>query len=294
MTLAFVIVGLSNHHLQNGIQLHPAKIESPSNSTSNGASGSYVFDTSESFLFRFLPVFLMNIFATLWNNADHYYRYMQPFAGMSIPAPATENILLDYPTCMPIDINFKAATKGHWRVFVFSLLSLTGTIPPIIATGIFVGLKDATGVVVHLHPLNFWASFSILIIFCLCIGYARPTTAYRLPRCIWNIANLTLFCYQSRIFDDEILGKPVFSANDPLDERIHMESRIHLARQNYSFGLYLGKDGKRHLGFDVAERHGPLGQVESVEVFRPGLGLYFGDAGGTVYFRNPRIDRQFD
>ena len=294
VALAFVIAGLANRHLQDGIQLHPANIDSPSNSTTNGASGSHVFDTSESFLFRFLPVLLMNIFGTLWNNADHYYRYMQPFAGMSVPAPATENILLDYPTCMPIDITVKAATRGHWRVALFSLLSLTSTIPPIIASGIFVGSTDATGVVVRLHPLNFWATFSILIISCLCIGYARPTTAYRLPRCIWNIANLTLFCYQSRIFDDEIMEKPVFSANDPLEERIHMESRIHLAKQNYVFGLYLGKDDKRHLGFDVAERQGPLGQVESVEVVRPGRGLYLAAGGWTVYFRRPRIDRQVD
>ena len=294
VALAFVIIGLSNRHLQHGIQLHPANIESPSNSTSNEASRSHVFDSSESFLFRFLPVYLMGMFTILWNNADRYYRYMQPFAGMSVPSPATENLLLDYPTYMPIAITFKAATKGHWRVALCSLLALTGTIPPIIASGIFVGSTDATGVIVRLNPLNFWATFSILIIFCLCIGYARPTTAYRLPRCVWNIANLTLFCNQSRLLDDEILGKPVFSANDPSEERIHMESRIHLAKQKYVFGWYPGKDGKRHLGIDVAERQGPLGQVESVEIVRPGRGLYLAPEGWSIYFRNPQLVRQAD
>ena len=296
--LALVLAGLSSRHLRNGIEVRSANIELQSNSSISdsiigGYSGSYVFNPGETILFRMFPVFLMNFFGILWSNADHYYRYMQPFAGMSIPAPATENILLDYATAMPIGITIKAATRGHWRVALFSLLSLASTIPPIIVSGVFVGSIDTTGVVVRLNPLNFWATFSILLIYCLSIGYARPTTAYRLPSCVWNIANLTLFCYQSQIFDDEILEKPVFSANDPLEERIHLQSRIHLAKQKYVFGLYMGKDGKRHLGFDVAERHGPLGQVESVEVFRPGLGLYFWE-GETFYFRSPRIDQQFD
>ena len=294
VALAFVIAGLSNHHLQNGIQLHPEYIEFPFNSSGGRSSGSHVFYPSESFLFRFLPVFLMNIFGILWNMADHYYRYMQPFAGMSTPAPATENMLLDYPTQMPIAITIRAVDRGHWRVALFSLLSVTATVPPIIASGIFVASTNATGVVVRLHPISFWATFSFLILFILCIGCARPTTAYRLPWCIWNIANLMLFCNQSRILDDEILEKPVFSANDPLEERIHMESRIHLAKQKYVFGLYLGKDGKRHLGFDVAERQGPLGQVESVEIVRPGRALYLAPGGWTVHFRRPQIVRQVD
>jgi hypothetical protein len=50
-------------------------------------------------------------------------------------------------------------------------------------------------------------------------------------------------------------GKPVFSAQAADEDRIHLESRIHLAKNKYEFGLYLGKDNVRHMGFDVAFRN---------------------------------------
>lgn len=140
----------------------------------------------------------------------------------------------------------------------------------------------------RLRPVNFWATFSILVIYSICIIFARPSTAYRLPRCVWDIADLALFCYNSRILDDKLLGAPIFSAQHPTDTRIHMESRIHLAKQEYLFGMYLGSDGRRHMGFDVTERQMSSGQVVSVITFDPGKALYLTHYGLRYYFRWPQ------
>ncbi len=69
------------------------------------------------------------------------------------------------------------------------------------------------------------------------------------------VGDVLSYCYASRILDD--LGpnkKPIFSAQDIGDERVYLESRIYLAKKQYQLGMYLGKDGKRHFGFDVALR----------------------------------------
>jgi hypothetical protein len=98
------------------------------------------------------------------------------------------------------------------------------------------------------------------------------------------------YCYASRIFDDRGPdGKPIFSAQDIGDERIHLESRIHLAKKKYEFGLYLGKDGKRHMGFDVSTRNDENGKQVTVTRFDPGAGIR--GLWYKMYWRQPRVLR---
>lgn len=56
-------------------------------------------------------------------------------------------------------------------------------------------------------------------------------------------------------------------------------------KKTYAFGMYLGKDGKRHMGFDVAVREDEKGQQVFVEKFDPGLGIRC--FGFTIWFRKP-------
>jgi len=97
-----------------------------------------------------------------------------------------------------------------------------------------------------------------LIVYLLCVPLVRPTPDYRLPRPTSGIADLLLLCFSSSILDDTIHDKPVFSQR-LLPKKIHLESRVHLAKQDYHIGLYQGKDGRRHTGFDVVERQGSAG-----------------------------------
>ena len=221
---------------------------------------------------------------------------------MDDAAPASSNNLLDYPSCTPIAIIIKALGNGHWRVAVSSLFSVLGRIPPVLAIRIFENANDGD-FLVRIKPANFWTTFTFLMIFFVCLPLARPTAAFRLPRPIHSLSDLLCFCYASRMFDDKILDKPAFSVQDPTDERVHLESRIRLAKQKYQFGLYLGKDGRRHLGFDVAERQISSGQLVSVDKLDPGRALYLGpgilwrkrnSATSRWFFRKPRVIRKHE
>lgn len=293
--LALVISGLIDGKLPRGIHIIAASENKPSLLFWIPSDTAKPYSTKEAFLFRFLPVSLMACFSLLWANIDHFYRFTQPFAGMANAAPATSNILLDYPSLMPTQTTFKAVANKHWRVALFSFLSLTASMPPIVASGIFVGIPDATGFNEHIQPINFWFSFSILLMYLLCLVVARPPQAYRLPRNgIYTIGDLMQWCYASRIFDEVLHGRPMFEVQDAEDERIQLLSRIHLAKRNYQFGLYLGIDGRRHLGFDIAERINASGQLEYVDKVDPGPTLYFRCDGIPCYLRRPRIVRRFE
>jgi hypothetical protein len=279
VVLALTITGLVDHRVQEGFY----------STFSTFTTSIQEFATiTDPFIYRFLPVLLMSAFNLLWVNADSFYRNFQPFAGMKDGGSATSTILLDYPSSPPVLVQIKAATNGHWQVVIFSLLSLGSSAPPIVATGVFVSTATSFGYTVSIEPVNFWAIFVILCIYIFCLIIARPTPGYRLPRYVNSISDVLSYCYASRILDDlSADGKPIFSAQDTNEERIHLESRIHLAKQEYEFGLYLGKDGKRHLGFDVAVREDATRRQVHVTKIDPGTGVYLGF--GTLWLRRPKV-----
>ena len=230
----------------------------------------------------------MTIFSNLWIYADRTFRNLQPFHGMDQPAPAKSNILLHYPSILPLSVTIKAIKNYHWRVALFSTLSLLSAIPPIIATGIFVlapitsgDLTNPTGLSVSIEPANFWATFITVILYLFFLPMARPTSGYRLPRYPKSISDTLSYCYASRILDGiSPDGKaPVFSAQGHTQG--DLKARIVYSKEDYVFGLYVGKDERLHMGFDVANRRGM-----HVIRFDPGWRLF----GGIFnwYMRKPR------
>ncbi|KAH6666900.1 hypothetical protein B0J14DRAFT_603536 [Halenospora varia] len=211
---------------------------------------------TQSFLYRFLPMVFMSLFSML------------------LP---------------PGIITFKALTQKHFRVALFSFLSLVSNIPMIITAGLFVSHPTPEGVAISIQPRNYWAIFSFLIIYLICLVVARPAPKYRLPVYVSLIGHVLTLCYASRILDDQGPDEqPIFSARASDEERIHLESRIHLAKQKYKFGLYLGRDGKRHLGFDVDHRQIADGRQIQVQSINPGRALYpFGRL--VWWWRTPSI-----
>lgn len=288
LALILAIVAICSHHLQQGFST--ATLHKSSVYRGDGAIPvKRTFNFGENFLFRFLPVLLMSSFSVVWSFADHQYRSTCPFAKMDAPAPASSSILLDYPTCMPGAVTIKALRNHHWRVALFSLLSLMSPVAPIVATGIFFGSLNASQIVVRIQSTNFWATFAILIVYIVCLPFARPTAPSRMPHLLNNVADVTLLCYESKIYDD-----PIFSVQDATDERIHLESRVNLAKLKYQFGLYLGRDGRRHLGFDVAEKQ-HAGKTVYVNSFIPPRCFYpFGNGAGRLYFRHPQLSRKIE
>jgi Protein of unknown function (DUF3433) len=48
-----------------------------------------------SFLFQFLPSFVVGLYTWFWEDVDTFCRATQPFIGMREPNPAAENVLLN-------------------------------------------------------------------------------------------------------------------------------------------------------------------------------------------------------
>jgi hypothetical protein len=280
--LTLITVGLVTKKIQNGFKAIPK-------STVYQWFGSgFWFSIDDIFKYHFLPVLLMSTFNWFWENVDWFYRITQPYASMYNPAPATSSLLLDYSSSASVAVAIKAVKNGHWRVALFSVISLCSVIPPILAGGVvqLTLVSDTTYSYVVLEA-PFLVLFVVLILYLGLLVIARPTPAYRLPRTVRSFSDVLSYCHSSRILDDLAAdGKPIFSAQEPDESRVHLESRIHLAKKSYQFGMYLGNDGERHMGFDVDDRINDNGQHERVETFYPGRGirgLWF-----TIWFRNPR------
>ncbi|KAF8860283.1 hypothetical protein BDZ45DRAFT_316576 [Acephala macrosclerotiorum] len=270
VVIALTITGLVNGRVERSFN----GIFSIWTLNKSGVTVEMLDNWAEGFRYRFLPVFCMTLGSALWIRADLFYRWTEPFARMNGMSDASANIFLDYPSVPPVVITVRAIMNGHWRVGAFSALALISTAPPIIATGVFISTPTPNGYTIAIEPINFWTCFVLLNTYLIFLFIVRPPPNYRLPRSIRSIADVLTYCYASKLLDDKGPdGKPVFSAQDFDDERVHMKSRIRLTKKKYQFGLYLGNDGKRHLGFDVAVRDGEDGRPVEVTKFDPGRGV---------------------
>jgi hypothetical protein len=228
---------------------------------------------------------LIALFSIVWNPAENFYRRMQPVAGMALPKQAEENLLLDYVGPSAAQTLLSAVTNQHWRVACFSVLANLHPFTPIIARKAFVFVNEGDAIKVKAVPGWFYAGFAILVIYAILLGYARPPWSYRTPRDLQSFVDVISFAAYSRITDSE-----EFNIQDPTDEEVHFFSHIHSAKNRYLFGFYKGKDGRRHIGFDIAQR-AQRSNAEYVDVVDPGISM---DFGFRWFIRKPRIVRTDD
>lgn len=237
-------------------------------------------------LYIFLPSFLIGIFSFVWLPADNLFRTMQPLAVMDGGGSANETILLEYITDFSPLVVWKAMQYGHWRVAWFTALALFSSAAPIIAGGIFkfTSSKDSqTSTHVFLSRSNFYGSFAIFCTYLISLIFARPPMRFLAPRAIVALPDLISYCY-----DTELIRSPDFSVQDPTDQEEHLKAKIHLAKRRYEFGLYLGGDGRRHIGFEIAEKLAKHERLfRPVEKFLPPRAISSGFA--MWYLRAPQI-----
>lgn len=224
--------------------------------------------TFTKFFYRTGVAILLTIFGVVYAPADLFYRRMQPFAGMALPKLADENILLDYIGPNGAEVLLNSLKNGHWRVACFSIVVKYHQFTPIFASKAFIFVREGNVTKVKGVPSWFYVCMATLVLNLFLIMYARPPWSYRMPRYIQSIVDMISFCAESLVVDG-----PEFNIQDPTDEEIHFLSRIHLAKNYYLFGIYHGKDGQRHLGFDVAERQ--VGdRVLRVDMVDPGASYW--------------------
>ncbi|KAG8534196.1 uncharacterized protein KY384_001040 [Bacidia gigantensis] len=210
------------------------------------------------FLYSFIPSLLGMILFLVWQPFDAYFRALQPFASLSGRggSSAEKSLLLDYGSCLPLQVTFRALVAGHFRVAWISFVSLISITIPILAGGVFTAqyIPKTGQVVTAASKPGFEALVVFVIIYVLSFLVLFPTKRRHLPHGISTLGELVSFFYQSPLLAEETFEEPRSKIDlitkllgTPLDEK--MSSR-------YAFGIYMGQDGKEHLGIDRLERPG--------------------------------------
>lgn len=94
--------------------------------------------------------------------------------------------------------------------------------------------------------------------------FAYPRRHRRLPQLPDTITDNISLCYANKILDE-----PAFDLPRAKDTREHMVCKLFLAEKTYLFGRYTGKDGQRHVGFDVAEGKDEDGRLDDAVEWIP-------------------------
>ncbi|KAI4114240.1 MAG: hypothetical protein LQ345_004954 [Seirophora villosa] len=247
LMLAFVIVSFVNNAVQRGFL--PLL---PSETTPQGFSPA-------DFLYSFIPSMIGMILFLLWQSIDMYFRALEPFArlsGSTRGSPADESILLDYTACLPVEVTVKAGVAGHYKVAWISFISLLSATLPVLSGGVFTAqyFIPSREVRVAASLPGYYALVVFIIMYSLSFVMIWPRKKRRLPHDIRTLGQMLSFVYESQLLDDSAFWQP----RSKVDLVTRLLGRLtgDKGSSRYAFGVYLGRDGREHLGIDRLHRPG--------------------------------------
>ncbi|KAJ5632801.1 hypothetical protein N7490_009140 [Penicillium lividum] len=244
--IAFVAVSFVNNAIKGGF---PPKLPTlPSISAFS----------SSNFLYSFIPGLIGNFLFLVLQPIDLYFRALQPFVDLSAPngASADKGILLAYPSALPIQVTMQAIINGHWRVACLSFISLVSIAIPILAGGIFIALWYPSDNDVRISAVMpaYYTLIALCALYAVSFVVVWPGRRRYLPHDISTLSDLMSFLYQSPLLADKLLREP--RSKTDLVTRLIVAPPSERLRPIYGFGIYVGRDGKEHLGIDRFARPG--------------------------------------
>jgi hypothetical protein len=246
LLIAFVAVSFIHNGIKGGF---PPKLPTlPSTSAFS----------SSNFLYSFVPALIGNVLFLVWQPIDVYFRSLQPFVELSAAsgASAEQSILLAYPSLLPVQVTIQALINRHYKVACISLMSLVSLAIPILAGGVFIALWYPSHDDIRISALM--PAFYALIAFCALYAVSFlaiwPGRRRYLPHDITTLADLMSYIYQSPLLSDKILREP--RSKTDLVTRLIVAPPSERQLPLYGFGIYVGRDGKEHLGIDRFSRPG--------------------------------------
>jgi len=253
LIIAFLVVSFVNQAVQRGFRpLLPSRTGPGGFSPAN-------------FLYSFLPTLLGMFLFLAWQPIDTYFRAIQPFANLSNPAGARaeRTLLLSYPAGFPGRVTAQAIMNGDYKVAYISFVSLMALTIPVLAGGVFTAqlfTSDNEVRMVASMP-GYIALCVFLTVYALSYITIWPTRKRYLPHNINTLANLMSFLYASPLFGDGAF-RNVNSKADLVDRLVGAsagltaETRDPKPSARFAFGIYMGRDGREHLGIDRLQRPG--------------------------------------
>lgn len=214
--------------------------------------------SSSNFLYSFLPSLIGTALFLLWQPIDVSFRALQPFAALSDPngTPAATSLLLAYPSSLPFETTFHAILNKHYKVAWISLISVLSSAIPIISGGTFIALwsPPQSGIRIITHMPAFYALIAFCALYTVSFLTIWPGRKRYLPHDISTLADIISFLYQSPLLSDKILREP--RSKTDLITRLVIAPPGDREYPLYAFGVYIGRDGKEHLGVDRLRRPG--------------------------------------
>lgn len=252
--IAFVVVSFVNDGVEEGFPPHL-----PTSPSTNAFS-------SSNFLFSFIPALIGNFLFLAWQHIDCHFRALQPYVMLSLPdgASAEQSLLLAYQSLLPFQVTITAIINKHYKVAWISLMSVLSGAIPILAGGVFIALTFAEDTI-RISPLMsaFYAIVAFCAIYMVSFLSIWPGRRRYLPHDISTLADQMSFLYQSPLLSDKLLREP--RSKTDLVTRLVITPPGDRDYPQYGFGVYVGRDGKEHLGIDRFSRPGRADMLITTE-----------------------------
>ncbi len=251
--LAFLIVSFVNSAVERGFP--PGGLRTVTNP--HGFSPS-------NFLFSFIPCLLGTLLFLAWQPIDTYFRAIQPFANLSSSpagASAAHSLLLSYPSRYPLQTSLLALQNHDYKVAWISLVSVLAATIPVLAGGIFTAqFFNQSQVRIAATMPAYYALCVFLGVYALSFLVVWPKRKRYLPHGISTLADYLSFLYGSPLLVD-----PLFAgvrSKDELEARLMGRGSATRKKggkgqpreERFVFGVYVGRDGREHLGIDRLQR----------------------------------------
>lgn len=202
--------------------------------------------SAANFLYAFLPSVIGMIFWMLFQPIDMAFRQLQPWAdlGQLDGATASKSILADYAACLPLQVSWRAARNGHWRVALLSAMAQAFVAIPVLGGGLFMALaREDRQVRMYSSMPVFGVLVAFLLLYVGCLSLTIPRRAqFELPRPVTSIAAIMSLCSARELTQD--------SAFRSVRSREDLEGRLGVGRDPreetvWFYGVVAGRDEHR-------------------------------------------------
>ena len=273
LLIAFLVVSfLHNAVLRGFLPLLPSGTENGAFSPSN-------------FLYSFLPASLGTLLFLAWQPIDLFFRYAQPFANLSSTTGATaaHSLLLSYPAQYPILVTLRALLNHDYKVAYTSFISVASLAIPVLAGGIFTAqfFSASNSIRMAATMPAYYALCAFLALYTLSLCLIWPKRKRYLPHAVTSYADILTFLYASPLLTSDLALSHIRTKADLVGRLMFAPQGLDTRREaRYAFGIYIGRDGKEHLGIDRLERPG-----EGMQAGREML-VTTGGGGGSLKRRS--------
>lgn len=253
LLIAFIVVTFVDRAIENGFR--------PLLPTLPSATG---FSPSN-FLYSFIPALLGMVLFLIWQPIDLYFRSIQPFSNLSSldGASADDSLLLGYPSCLPLEVTFRALAAGHYKVAYVSFIGAASLAIPVLSGGIFMAQTYYPGKEIRISSYTpaYYTLMAFLIVYAFSFLALWPRRKRYIPHPLYTYADIISFLYQSPLLEDTVFREPKTKAD--LVTRAIVAPPGENKTAAYGFGVYRGRDGRDHLGIDRLRRPGRVEMVVS-------------------------------